>query len=381
MDWRMPAMNGIEATAQITSRLGLTNVPKVIMVTSHDHEVIREEAQAAGVCGLITKPVTNSMLMDAIMNAFDHDTGPKRRARRETTVDLAALAPIRGAKILLVEDNEINQQVATELLEKAQLIVTVANTGKEGVEKALADGFELILMDIQMPEMDGFEATRRIRASDLEDAKTLPIIAMTAHAMAGDKEKSLEAGMNDHLTKPIDPNGLYATLLRWIPAGAREVPAHLSEAASGNDGDVAEIALPNVPGIDSASGLTRVGGNRRLYCDLLRKFVRDYADAREQLDAALAQEDRETAQRLAHTIKGVAGNIGARSTQQAAGALEAAIRDGEADTLPDLLGAFTEALNTLVASLRQAGLNAEETDAAAVQREVGAPERLLALLS
>ena len=177
--------------------------------------------------------------------------------------------------MLLVEDNEINRQVAVELLETAGLVVTVASDGRQGVEAALGGDFDIVLMDVEMPELDGLEATRRIRASDRRDIADLPIVAMTAHAMAGDHDKSLEAGMNDHLTKPIDPDKLFAALLKWIRPGERPPPG--LEAGRGEAGRDAEgPPLPELPGIAVETGLARVGGNRRLYRELLVKFAREY---------------------------------------------------------------------------------------------------------
>ena len=215
--------------------------------------------------------------------------------------DEEELRKIRGARVLLAEDNEINQQVAKEILEQAGLVVSIANNGKEAVEMVKAGNFEVVLMDIQMPVMGGFEATQEIRKDGR--FKDLPIIAMTAHAMAGDREKSLEAGMNDHVTKPIDPDQLFSALVRWIKPGKREMSESASESLIPEEGG--EDLLPSeLPGISIASGLDRVGGNKQLYAKLLCKFRDGQENAVEQIKAALQSGDVDTAARLGSHGKG-----------------------------------------------------------------------------
>lgn len=227
MDWQMPGMNGITASIKI-KELDISHQPKIIMVTAYGREEIMKQAEDIKLEGFLVKPVTRSLLFDATMQAFgregDRDISPKT----DMDKDLDVLKDIRGARVLLVEDNEINQQVAQEILEQAYLVVDIANDGKEGVEMASKNQYDVILMDIQMPVMGGFEATENIRNLE-SDVRDIPIIAMTAHAMAGDREKSIEGGMNDHVTKPIDPDELFGSLLKWVKPGVREIPAHLAE--------------------------------------------------------------------------------------------------------------------------------------------------------
>jgi CheY-like chemotaxis protein len=226
---------------------------------------------------------------------------------------------------LLVEDNEINQQVAQEILEKAGLVVGIANNGEEAVQRVKAEVYDAVLMDIQMPVMGGFEATREIRKDGR--FKNLPIIAMTAHAMAGDREKSLEAGMNDHVTKPIDPDELFSALVRWIRPGERAMPD--AESRCEIPVEKGELILPSeLPGISICSGLERVGRNQPLYVKLLCKFRESQQNAVSEIKATLQSGDRETAGRLAHTVKGVSGNLGAESLYRAAAQLEKAIKEG-----------------------------------------------------
>jgi two-component system sensor histidine kinase/response regulator len=185
-------------------------------------------------------------------------------------------------------------------------------------------------MDIQMPEMGGVEATRKIRKH--ERFKDLPIIAMTAHAMAGDREKSLEGGMNDHVTKPIDPDQLFSALARWVKPGDREAPVTGDSAVSSKEGQEDTLAAA-LPGISVESGLARVGGNQALYRKLLSRFRDSQETAVEDIQAALGAGDVETATRLAHTVKGVAGNLGAEALYRAAAALEKAIKEGQKETV------------------------------------------------
>jgi CheY-like chemotaxis protein len=235
------------------------------------------------------------------------------------------LKEIRGAMVLLAEDNEINQQVAEEILQQAGLVVRIADNGKTAVEMVKAGVFDVVLMDIQMPVMGGFEATQEIRRD--ERFKDLPIIAMTAHAMAGDREKSIDVGMNDHVTKPIDPDQLISALVKWIKPGVRPAPEDVP-ALPTESGKVEDVLPAELPGISVASGLGRVAGNKQLYMKLLRKFRDGQEHASEQIKAALQVGDVETASRLAHTVKGVSGNLGGDNLYHAAAELEKAIKEG-----------------------------------------------------
>jgi len=279
-----------------------------------------------GVDGFLLKPVGQSVLFDAIMVAFGKEAPEGEAMARVSCIDEEGLRNIRGARVLLAEDNEINQQVAKEILEQAGLVVSIANNGKEAVEMVRPGNFEAVLMDIQMPVMGGFEATQEIRMD--EGFKDLPIIAMTAHAMAGDREKSLEAGMNDHVTKPIDPDQLISALVKWIKPGKREISEGVCELLNETK-EVEDILPSELPGISIASGLGRVGGNKQLYTKLLCKFKDGQENAVEQIKAALQSGDVDTATRLAHTVKGVSGNLGGESLYQAAADLEKAIKEGK----------------------------------------------------
>jgi len=333
MDWKMPGMDGIKACEVIKRHAGIPTKPKMIIVTAYGREEVMQRSRKAGVDGFLLKPVSQSMLFDAIMVAFDKEVPDRQRAVPRRAGRKEGLEKIRGARVLLVEDNEINQQVAQEMLEKAGLVVGIANNGEEAVQRVKAEVYDAVLMDIQMPVMGGFDATREIRKEGR--FQDLPIIAMTAHAMAGDREKSLHAGMNDHVTKPIDPDELFSTLVRWISPGERKPPEDQGGLGVPEPKDEA-LFPPELPGISVGSGLARVGGNKPLYAKLLCKFRAGQENAVTEIRAALQSGDRETAGRLAHTVKGVSGNLGAESLYSAAAQLEKAIKDGEENIDPPL---------------------------------------------
>ncbi len=326
MDWHMPGMDGLE-TSHIIKRGGrLKSIPRIVMVTAFGKEEVRAQAEEIGIEGYLLKPVNTSLLYDTLMDLFgtaDADSSSSRVSRAEEREYDAG-----GVRVLLVEDNEMNQQVARELLESAGAVVTIANHGGEAV-KILKEGpqppaFDVVLMDLQMPEMDGYTATKLLRA-DPRFAE-MPIIAMTAHALVEERQRTLEAGMNDHLTKPIEPDTLFATLKRWTkPRPASGAPAGGKPVIPASD-----VTVPQPEGIDVAGGLKRVAGNKVLYRSLLEQFATKQRDAGAQIAAALQVGDRELAGRIAHTVKGVAANLGIGSVQSAAESVERAIRENGA---------------------------------------------------
>ena len=329
--------------------------PAVVLVTAFGREEVREEAERVQMDGFLLKPVTASMLVDTLVGLF-----------AGTRQDRTALAPavdrhadrLRGVRVLLAEDNEINQQIAVELLEGVGATVEVANDGLEAVRKLLEQpeppNVDVVLMDVQMPEMDGYQATKTIR-SDPRFA-SLPIIAMTAHATIEERQKCLDAGMNGHVSKPIDPAALFETVesfVRFVAARVQgpAVPAAEPAPAAVSDGD----ELPAVPGLNVADGLGRVAGNTKLYRKLLHRFATTEADAAERIASALAEQDRALAERLAHTVKGVAGNIGAAAVQKAAADLEKAIKgSAPAADIEAARASLEECLAPLIHGLRTA---------------------------
>jgi two-component system sensor histidine kinase/response regulator len=353
MDWRMPGMDGLQASRQIKSDETLAKQPAIVLVTAFGREEVREEAERLGLDGFLVKPVTRSMLVDTLVDVYgipdDAGAAAAAAAASDTT-------RFRGARILLVEDNEINQQIAVELLEGVGAAVGVACNGREAVDRLLhgpqPPSFDLVLMDLQMPEMDGYQATAKIRSDPRFGG--LPIIAMTAHATMEERQRCLAAGMDDHVSKPIDPVVLFETVGRFYQAPGASEPATEPEPAPPKHGAASSHdELPSVDGLDAADGLARVAGNRKLYGRLLRQFHEQQGPAVVQIADALTRGDVALAERLAHTLKGVAGNIGAKAVQAAAGGLESLIRQqAAAAEIQAAQGGVAAALDPLLAQLR-----------------------------
>jgi len=348
LDWMLPGLSGIETARRIMESPRLEKKPAIIMITSHEKEDVIKQAEETGIKSLLFKPVNESVLFNAIMKALGSEPSMEagRRYEQEASGN-GRIHAIRGARILLAEDNDINQQIACEILEGAGLVVTIANNGREAVEVAQREEFDLVFMDIQMPEMDGLEATRALRQEERFTA--LPIIAMTAHAMSRDREKSLAAGMNDHISKPIDPNELFSTLVKWIkPANRDETVPSLPDRESSAE----EVDLPEViPGIDISAGLARMRGNKKLYKTLLFKLRNNYASYHREIRAALDEGNPRQARILAHSIKGVAGSLGAERLQKSAALLESAIVDGPGEPGTKLLDDFEDSLEAVILAL------------------------------
>jgi PAS domain S-box-containing protein len=312
MDWQMPGMNGIEASKRIKNHKSLSKIPPIILVTAYGREEIMQQAEEVGLEGFLLKPVSASMLFDTIMQAFGEAVPETSRVAKRHEQEAEALEHIQGANVLLVEDNEINQQVAREILEGAGLNVALANDGREAVNAVKESNYDVVLMDVQMPVMDGYAATHEIRKD--KHYKDLPIIAMTAHAMAGDEGKSLQAGMNGHVTKPIDPDQLFAALQKWIKPSEKRVqvqqPEVSFEQSESDKAVTAENELPeSLSGFDLADGLKRLQGNKRLYRKLLLSFASDYNAVANEIRQALDAEDFDQAHSLVHNLKGLAVNL------------------------------------------------------------------------
>ncbi|TRZ67938.1 MAG: response regulator, partial [Rhodocyclaceae bacterium] len=320
LDWRMPIMDGIEAARQIKT-LGLVPTPHLVMVTAYGREEIVKEAGAVGIEDVLIKPVNASVLFDTAMRVLGGEPTQRREAGEAPSQVAEDLAGIKGARILLVEDNELNQEVAGEILRDAGFVVDIADNGRIAVDMVQRGAYDVVLMDMQMPVMDGVTATIEIRK--LGEFRELPIVAMTANAMQQDRDRCMAAGMQDFVTKPIEPDELFGALLRWIKP--RHPPTHQAPLATQEA--AADGELPgDVAGLDVANGLRRVLGKKSLYLSMLRKFVAGQKGAPDEIRAALAADDSATAERLAHTAKGVAGNIGATEVQQHAAVPEAVLK-------------------------------------------------------
>jgi two-component system sensor histidine kinase/response regulator len=276
------------------------------------------------------------MLFDALTRMLlvrDHSTaaGVARATPQHGLQDLT------GVRVLLTEDNPLNQQVACELLAEVGVVVKVAGNGRIAVEMAQAEAFDAILMDMQMPEMDGLDATRTLQA--LPDWNNTPIIAMTANAMTADRRSCLEAGMVDFVAKPIEPHKLFSTLLRWTRKSAAQNNADADTSVPTWTRASASLSMlpPSIDGLDVDAGMRRVLGRPDRYLALLKNFVTEQGDAVPRIRLALDQGKKKEALRAAHTLKGLAGTIGAHALHDAAYMLESAIEEDTAEQqLPDV---------------------------------------------
>jgi PAS domain S-box-containing protein len=347
LDWLMPGMKGNEVASRIKTEILPQTDPHIVLISGFSSGDVMDKPGGEYIDQFLTKPVSPSHLFDAVMAAFGIETGHKK-AVAGGQFDMDSLRPVQGAEILLVEDNEINQQVASELLEQAGFLIDIANHGQEAIDMLNEKTYECVLMDLQMPVMDGFTATSNIRKD--ERFKELPILAMTANATLEDKENSLAHGMNDHITKPISPRLLFGALLKWITAGERELPVSYQRTSDKTD----EPEIPDLPGIDTEAGVARMGGSVKSYLRLLEKFADNQADAIAQIRQAVDQGDGETAVRLAHTLKGVSGSIGADALQQVATEVEAALQ-ADPSALPEGLTQTALELERVLGLIRGTG--------------------------
>jgi light-regulated signal transduction histidine kinase (bacteriophytochrome)/CheY-like chemotaxis protein len=342
IDWEMPGIDGLETARRMVAMTGGVKRPRIMLVSMHGH--VWHQPEIPFVNALLTKPFTPSRLFNSIGTMF------ARQGVSDPLVPGQALDRRRlaGAQLLLVEDNDINQMVAQQILESAGAKVTIAGDGATAIALVNARHFDGVLMDIHMPVMDGYTASRQIRLHFA--ANELPIIAMTANAMHGDREKSLAAGMNDHITKPVNPNELFSTLAHWItPVLPATAPASPVSKPACN------LLVPNFPGVETADAVRRLSGDVTCYLKLLERFQRCYRGAVVEIRLALVKGSRPQAERLAHTLKGVAGNLGAMSLHQKMHDLGTAIRKGLGqDSLASLLDSADAELASLHAAIDQA---------------------------
>ena len=357
MDWKMPVMDGLEASRRIKESKKLKNIPLVIMATAFAREEVLPQIEQLGLEGFIEKPLTASSLLNAIVEVFGDKPG-KTESAKEPVRKEETFAGLQGAKILLAEDNKLNQQIAIALLEYQGAYVTVAENGLEAFNKVRKSEFDAVLMDIQMPVMDGLEATRQIRS--LGDKYTqLPIIAMTANAMEEDRQESLKNGLNDYITKPVKPETLYARLSHYIVADENnsaqpQKNSTINKPATAVDNP--EDWLPeNIPGLDLELGLKRVKGNKRLYLQLLKDFKTDLSEFSNDMKKLLDNGDRAAAQRKVHTLTGLASSLGALELQQYAETLATVLKaERQTTTIESALATTCNCLQPLLTELERA---------------------------
>ncbi len=324
MDWKMPQMDGIEASRIIKQNLDMANTPAILMASAYDKDEAQSLCAAVGIEGYMEKPFHQSSLINTITNCLIPTSGSQPLPPPEETAK-SPLLDMSGGRVLLVEDNAINRQVAIGFLNETGISLDIAENGKVAVEKVHNNEYDLVLMDIQMPEMDGLTAAGEIRK--LPDREKLPIIAMTAHAMPGEREKSLNSGMNDHITKPIDPDDLYHKMARWMDTDLimqRKRPAVSRIATNDSNAQLLEALNAN-PQLMVDVAIQKIQGKTDLYLNLAVDFVKDYRDIRGKLTKLWQEQDLETLYRFAHSLRSNAAYIGALVISKAAQELELAV--------------------------------------------------------
>ncbi len=348
VDREMAQMNGIELAIKLREMNDLSISPKILLITGYGQdESLQQEDQV--VDGILEKPFQQRELFDAVARI----SGWNKMSTGKFRLSGAQFNPVfvskfRGARILLVEDDEINQQVAREMLRSYGMEVTIAENGREAIAKLGKEQFDGVLMDMQMPVMDGITAAREIRKNP--QYAEMPIIALTANVMVSEQNAILAAGMNDHIGKPIDPDRLVATLAKWVhPSRAADVSSPPMAVPTS-----AKEELPDLPGVAVDESVRRMGGNVALYYTLLGKFRSDEPHVVPRIREALASNDLQTAERLAHTLKGIAGTMGAESIQVQAEQLERDIRNVSLGNVVPLLVQIAWEIDSLVAKIDRA---------------------------
>ncbi|MBF0626918.1 MAG: response regulator [Magnetococcales bacterium] len=369
LDWQMGEMDGLRTAREINRRFPHANIPKIVMVTAYSREDVILAAQGAGIDGFLTKPINLSVLFETALSVLNQEAQRQELVAGESgtpRVRDALHFDWRGLRVLLVEDNEINQQVARELLEEEGIVVTIAANGEDAVTAVRATPFELVLMDVQMPVMDGYEASRVIRGDSR--FQSLPIIAMTANAMSGDREKCMAAGMNDHISKPIHPPTMFATMARHVAPRAPVVqpmtppppvvqpvtpPAPVVQPMTPPAGasDASEQWPEPVEGIDVVAGLRNLNGNRKLYRKVLGDVLVRYQDVVARFDADMQKSTLEEARRLIHTFKGVVATLGAGELQRLSSGIELALIENAPERVPTLLPPWRQEVERFMAAL------------------------------
>lgn len=350
IDWKMPSMDGLEAARQIQQQAKAA--PRILMVSAHANHEFLTQIEQLGLAGYISKPISASRLLDGIMNALGR-AGILPVRRHNEALDPQLLLPLKGKRVLLVEDNEMNLEVATEFLEQVGIILSIATNGQIALDKLSQQSYDLVLMDCQMPVMDGYQATMAIRQRP--ELAHLPVIAMTANAMAGDKEMCLRAGMNDHIAKPIEVNILYQTLLKYL--GDDKSQSTLLENAQVNDiknkpintDPATMLKWPEHPELDIDRGLQLVQHSARLYQRIFDRFVSSQRNVVEMLRKAVSANKQEDAVRIAHTLKGLAGNLSSSKLVELARLLELHLSENqpyqdELEQIEKLVASICEAI-------------------------------------
>ena len=348
VDGELPDMDGRDLVRRWRKGPPADQVHCIILGAGPDGDQGQAEPDTFGVDAYVAKPLRPSRLFDTITRIFKKSGQPPDHTQPPGMIGVDPAVGLGGLQVLLVEDNEINQRLAVSVLEAAGIRVDTARDGREAVEMIEDATYDAVLMDIHMPEIDGYVATRIIRQKP--GFAQLPIIAMTADARGGAQKKCLEVGMNDYIAKPIDTRQLFAILAHWTRSGSppEKSLAERPAAAIPPPGTTVPFKLP---GVDVQAGMNRLGGNQALYLELLEDFCKTYGEPEEEIRRLLAEDNTSGAQQLVHTIKGTAGNLSAVSVSFSAAELEKELERSQPDNLPELLGNFSESLRQLQRSL------------------------------
>ena len=353
MDWKMPDMDGID-TALMLQTLNLKAIPTVYLITGYGNEISYEEAQRAGISRILAKPVTPSTLNDALMEMLENGMKSKTPSSRKEQEE--RLKQHAQRRILIVEDNQINQEIMEQLLEPFNFQIELAENGQQAINKVAQTKFDLILMDVQMPVMDGLAATAIIRS--MPGGESVPILAMTANAFEEDRRKCIEAGMNDHLVKPMEPEILYQYLTKWLPVSTNEMEKEKGRHPSIEPEEQLRLkTLRLVDGLNVEVGLRILGGDIPVYLRLMEQFTQKCQEDAIIILKQVTAENYQGLTQTVHSIKGVAGNLGAIKIQELATAFEQMIRDQTSkEELQKLANNFYNELKKFVDAMPTKGI-------------------------
>ena len=355
VDYLMPpGMNGIDFTKALKELIG-SSAPPCILVTAYASDELIHDSSIEGIEHVIPKPVNASLLFETILSIFNLFTTESSINSYEAGNKNKDIAALKGVRILLAEDNLLNQQIATEILEDEGLVIDVANNGQEAVDMVNKKAYAMVLMDMQMPIMDGLEATRTIRKNFSND--DLPVLAMTANASDADRQKCLASGMDAHITKPIDPDLLFTEIAKWIKPNNTPPITNKTLAITTKETQT----IPEIKGVDTNLGLKVAAGKVSLYIKMLKTFSTDQVNAVENIKKAIEKNDFATGQLIAHTLKGTCGSIGATELQNKAGILESHLKEKMSHAkIVELLDLIHPALMLVIGSINELLPNKEK---------------------